>query len=200
MYFPGRVQRRLPVRTSCRLPVQCHTFKSFLGKVYSFLLPHDTYRRKGEAKMWWQIAPLSGTCCKTQPWFSVAFSSPHVITCWNRTSEHRNKCGDQNMRPEDLNGVTAQASKDRLDHWNLTLIHTWTISRSGLVQLWINQLFITRTNVLLLCAGNKTSFRVYCSKVMPLISVCVLPVLCLVLRANRITKSQNHFAAMELKK
>lgn len=47
--------------------MQCYTYRSFLGKGYSFLLHHDTYRRKGEEKTSWQSASFSGTCCDLYP-------------------------------------------------------------------------------------------------------------------------------------
>lgn len=201
--------------------MQCCTYKSFLGKVYLFVLPHDTYRRKGEEKLWWQSAPLSGTCCNRRPRHvpgtvfscslptavlppahpdtqaqkatnlrpdSLSFSPLGIVTCQSRASLHRNKCGNS----VGLTGVTLQANKERLSHWNWTLIHTWTVSRSGLVWLRIN-LFITKMNLPLLWGGITTSFQVYHNKMMLFISACVLPVLCLVLRTNKC-----HWAALEL--
>ena len=122
---------------------------------------------------------------------SLSSSPLGVITCQSRTSLHRNKCGDPSVKPVGLTGVTLRASKGSLNNWNWTLIYTWTISRSGLVWLRIN-LFITKMNLPLLWAGITMSFKVYHNKMMLFISVCVLPVLCLVLKANKW-----HLAALE---
>lgn len=113
---------------------------------------------------------------------SLSSSPLEVIMCQSRTSLHRDKCGDSSVKC--LTGVPLQASKESLSHWNWTLSHTWAISGPGLVWLRMN-LFIAKMTLPLLCAGNTVSFKVYHNKMMLFFSVCVLPVLCLALSANR---------------